>query len=388
VTDNHRFPFSDAKLEALRPRAKRFYARDARTHGLLLTVHPSGRKVFSLYRKINGRPERITLGTFPDLDTHGARAQADQMNAAIAQGGNPADIARDRRTELTFEAFFNEYMERYAKPRKRTWQDDQEQFDRYLKHWRNLKVSAIRRADVAAVHAKLGAKHPYAANRLLALVRSMFNRAHELGWPVVENPAKGIRRFPEHSRERFLTPSEMGPFFVAVLSEPNEVIRDFVLMLIFTGARRGNVAAMQWSEIDLKEAVWRIPHTKSGAPVTISLTREALKILEARREAVSPDCPWVFPSYGDTGHIVEVKATWKRILHRAGIADLRLHDIRRTVGSWMAAGGVSLPIIGRALGHKTPQATAIYARLDVNPVRRSLEQAQRAMLAAAGKLPE
>jgi integrase len=127
--------------------------------------------------------------------------------------------------------------------------------------------------------------------------------------------------------------------------------------------------------------------SKSGDPMVLSLTDETLKVLESRRSAVPPECPWVFPGRGATGHITEIKSTWKRILERAGIRDLRLHDLRRTLGSWQAATGASLPIIGKTLGHRNQATTAIYARLDLNPVRKSLEIATRAMLTAAGEQP-
>ena len=93
---------------------------------------------------------------------------------------------------------------------------------------------------------------------------------------------------------------------------------------------------------------------------------------------------WVFPSYGKTGHLVEPKKAWNRLLDRAEISDLRIHDLRRTLGSWQAATGASLPVIGKSLGHKNQATTAIYARLDLDPVRQAVNTATAAMLAAGG----
>jgi len=93
---------------------------------------------------------------------------------------------------------------------------------------------------------------------------------------------------------------------------------------------------------------------------------------------------WVFPGTGVTGHLVEPKKAWKRVLERAGISNLRIHDLRRTLGSWQAKTGASLVIVGKSLNHKSPSTTAIYARLDLDPVRESVERATGAMLVAAG----
>jgi integrase len=138
---------------------------------------------------------------------------------------------------------------------------------------------------------------------------------------------------------------------------------------------------MQWSEIHLERGEWRIPITKNGESQTVTLAPEVVDILRARQGINSP---WVFPGTGVTGHLVEPKKAWKRVLTRAGIANLRIHDLRRTLGSWQAKTGASLVIVGKSLNHKSPSTTAIYARLDLDPVRESVDRATSAMLVAAG----
>lgn len=161
-------------------------------------------------------------------------------------------------------------------------------------------------------------------------------------------------------------------------------IRDFILIALLTGARRRNVQAMRWSEITWERESWTIPaeKSKSGEAVSIALTPVALRVLENRK--AESRSQWVFPGRGKSGHLEEPKTAWKRILKRAEVTDLRVHDLRRTLGSWQAATGASLPIIGKSLGHKSLAATQIYARLNLDPVRESVNRATDAMLLAGG----
>jgi integrase len=133
---------------------------------------------------------------------------------------------------------------------------------------------------------------------------------------------------------------------------------------------------MKWEDIDFSIKEWRIPDTKNGEPVRIPLIEEALEILGDRSWIKGPSMPWVFPSNDSkSGHLEHPRAAWKRILDRAGLKNLRIHDLRRTLGSYQAIAGASLTIIGKSLGHKSPQSTAIYARLSNDPVRASMTSA-------------
>jgi integrase len=379
-----RFNFTKKALDALpAPRNdQRAYFYDVQVRGLAIAVSPAGRKTFVLYRKVAGRPERINLGLYPEMSIEQARGKAEQMNSAIAQGENPRNDQRTMRQENTLGEFFDIYLEHFAKVHKRTWQKhDVSSFNKHLTRWRNLKLSAIRKIDVVNLHNAIGRNSGhYAANRVLELLSAMFNKATEWGWKG-ENPATGVPAFPEKKRERFLQPEELPAFFKALAAEQNETIRDYIVISLFTGARRANVQEMQWSEINFEHATWRIPVTKHGDSETVTLSPEALEILQRRKaDAVRQ---WVFPGNGKSGHLVEPKTAWKRILDRARIRDLRIHDLRRTLGSWQAAAGASLPIIGKSLGHKSLAATQVYARLNLDPVRHSVNKAVSAMLIAA-----
>jgi integrase len=167
---------------------------------------------------------------------------------------------------MTFGQLFTEYLQRHAKLNKRTWDEDEAIFNRHLSKLASLKLSATTRAQVASVHSHIGAEHPRTANKVLALVSSVFGRAAEWGLWDKSNPAKGIKKFKERSRDRFLQSDELPRFFEAVAKEPNAAIRDYVLLSLLTGARRSNVLAMRWEAISFSRGEWRIPETKNGTP--------------------------------------------------------------------------------------------------------------------------
>ncbi|MCX6324663.1 MAG: site-specific integrase, partial [Sphingobacteriales bacterium] len=177
-----------------------------------------------------------------------------------------------------------------------------------------------------------------------------------------------------------MQPEELSAFFKAVQDDPNETIRDYVLLSLYTGARRSNVVSMRWDDISLQHKVWRIAQTKNDEPVVIPLIEEAIEILNSRKGNGSP---YVLPGTSECGHLIDPKKGWKRILEKAGIKNLRLHDLRRTLGSWQAITGSSTLVIGKSLGHKSQKATEVYARLNLEPVRKSIEAAAQAMLKAS-----
>lgn len=179
------------------------------------------------------------------------------------------------------------------------------------------------------LHKKIGRENGIVtANIALKLLHVMFNKAIN-EWRIWsgENPAHGIKKFPEQSRDRFLQSDELPRFFRAVADEPNETIRDYVLISLLTGARRTNVLEMRWQDVNFERAEWRIGMTKNGThPNRHPVAGSAGSIAE--QEATGRGCVRI----GKQGHLAEPKKGWTRILERAGIADLRIHDLRRTLG--------------------------------------------------------
>ena len=379
-----RFKFTKKDIEALPIPLKGYvYHYDTVVKGLGIGMGKTGTRTFIFYRKINGSPERLTLGRFPDLTVEEARGKASAINSARAKGENPADTARASKREMTLDDLFSEYMERTAANNKRP-DKPKANYRLYLSQWGKRKLSTIKHEEVDRLHNKLGRdKGKVTANIALKLLHVMFNKAiNEWRIWAGENPAHGIKKFPEQSRDRFIQGDELPRFFQALAEEQNDTMRDYFLLSLLTGARRSNVLAMQWNDVNLGRAEWRIKETKNGTPQTVTLSPEALIVLRNRKPP--EPAAFVFPGIGNTGHLAEPKRGWRRILERAGIDDLRIHDLRRTLGSWQAKTGASLAIIGKSLNHKNQNTTAIYARLDLDPVRDSVNTATSAMMAAAG----
>ena len=378
--DNN-FNFTKKALDTIElpVNGKRHYFYDTKIKGLELMLTEQGTKSFKVYRKFKGKPVRVTLGKYPEMTVEIARNEAQKIIAEMLSGKNPNETKRNIQAETSFGDMFALFMERYSKPNKKTWKEDETGVNKFLSHWFHKKLSSIMKQEVQLVHERIKKENGlYRANKMLARIHAIYNKAIEWGWVGI-NPAHGIKKFKEKSRDRFLHPDELPRFFESLEAEPNTTIKDYIYISLFTGARKSNVLAMRWEDINFERREWLIPETKNGESLRVHLTEKVLSILQTRLEQY-PKGEWVFESIGKTGHLVEPKSGWKRILQRAEIKDLRLHDLRRTLGSWQAATGANSYIIGRSLGHKNPQSTAIYARLSIDPIKNSVEKATQAML--------
>ena len=429
--ENSKFNFTKEALTrlALPLSGQRVTYHDAKTTGLQIRVTASGIKTFSVYRRIKGgEPERITLGRFPDMTVEQARKLAARVNSEIEEGANPASVKRAIKGEPTLSEFFKEYGERHGQ-KKRSWHNDLQRFKDYLEQpLGKKKLTAIERESIGRILADMerAGRAGSTVNNVRALASGIFGKAIEWSY-ITDNPVKGIKTRKTVKRDRFLQASELPRFFIALGEEQNHTVRDYLLLSLLTGARRANMLAMRWDQLNLDEGIWRIPDTKNGTPQNVTLSPEADELLKTRK--VSANGAFVFPGDGETGHLMEPRKAWLRIFDRdelkqlvimieAGggkhpqikeesladalararktakqlkintegsrIADLRIHDLRRTLGSWQAKQGASLAIIGKSLNHKNQQTTAIYARLDLDPVRASVNSATAAMMEAAG----
>ncbi|MEI8294954.1 MAG: site-specific integrase [Alphaproteobacteria bacterium] len=375
------FNFTKKSLAALcvSEKGKRLYVYDSRVRGLELMVTEQGVKSFKVYRKLNNRPIRVTLGRYPAMSIEQARNEAQRTITEMLKGKNPNEEKKKIRSETTLGDMFSMYMERHSKRSKKTWKDDDKDIPRFAGHWFKKQLSAISKQDIQVLHEKIGEENGlYQANRLLAKLCGMYNKAIEWGWEGV-NPAQGIKKYKEKSRDRFIHPDELPRFFKSLDQESNDTIRDYIYISLFTGVRRDNVLSMRWEDIYVERKEWLVPETKNGEHLRVHLVETVINILNARLKKYGKK-EWVFAGTGKTGHLVEPKAGWKRILKMADIKELRIHDLRRTLGSWQAATGANSYMIGRSLGHKSPQSTAVYARLNLDPVRDSVEKATEAML--------
>jgi len=420
--------FTKATLESLPlpPKGKRKYYQDTQVKGLTISVLPSNSKSFYVYKKISGKPEYIFLGSFPDLSIDNARKTARIKLGQIAEGKNPQEELRQARNEMTLGDLFNEYMSRHSRLHKKSWIYDEREIPAFLSHWFDRKISSIKRAEIKKLLDDVFEKNGrYQSNRVLERIRTMYNKAIEWGWEGI-NPAARIKKFREKSRDRFVQPHEMPHLIRALNEELNETARDYLWTLFLTGARKTNTLMMRWEEINWQRNEWRIPETKNGEPLIVALTDRAVDVLKQRKE--KSNSHWVFPQDEDSEkHFINPKRIWKRVLQNAtlymwkqddkiskwlsdteteisalpsnfcmynrivkratlqkialppDLMDIRIHDIRRTFGSYQAIGGASLQVIGKSLGHKSVQATQVYARLNLIAVRESINKSTEMM---------
>jgi integrase len=371
--------FTKAAIDVLQhdPAKPRSVFYDDKSRGLCIIVAPKT-KTFYVLRKHLGKTERILIGRYPDTTIEQARTRAGQINSELDAGKNRNDVKRARREELTLDDLHSIYMEKHANVRNKRPQNALSNYKLYLSLWGGKKLSDIKRTEIQTQIAKLAKDiSPATANIALSLLRAMFNRAAD--WEIFtgSNPTANIPKYPEISRDRFLYGDELQRFLKAIPLLENQIMQDLFMLLLATGARRGNVMAMRWADINFSDAIWRVPDSKNGEPYQVALTSIALEILSERRKTELGE--WVFSSQSKTGHIQEPKKVWSRLLKIAEIDNFRMHDLRRTFGSFMAAQGSSLQMIGKALGHKSQDATLIYARLNLDPVRDAVNAASNAM---------
>jgi integrase len=358
------------------PACGQVLVRDSELRGFALRV-TRGSKSFVLEKRIHGRMRRFTLGPYGPLTVEQARLLASTRIGEIAHGQDPAEIRQTRIHEPTF-ADLTEWYEQRHLPRKRSARDDRSMLTMYLKEFRARKLSDITRNDVVLLHGVIGKSAPYRANRVVALLRKMFNLARDWGLFAGENPATRIQFFREISRDRFLHPDELPRVFAAIAEEPDVFVRAAFLTALLTGARREEVLTMRWEDLNFERAEWRIPRTKADRPHVLPLVRPLVTILkQLPRESENG---YIYSGRNGSGHRVNMKRAWQRIRAKAGVTDVRFHDLRRTVGSWLASSGESLVLIGKVLNHTSMSTTAIYARLNLDPVRQALERNARKML--------
>lgn len=385
--------FTQAGLASIHGKqGRRLVVRDPKTQGLFAELRAGGAVTFFVHGRIkHGKLVRYRIGSFPAITVDDARTQAKDVLNAMARGVDPNDEERQQAAEPTFGELFELMMSLPPKKgRKRTGGERRQRTvdeyirlrDKFLAKWLKRRASSITTTDVERLKTQIGKDSgKYQANRVLAIVVATFNAGVERK-QIRDNPAAEITGFKEESRQRYLTPDEMPRFFAALEAEP-ELLADFFRLALLTGARRSNVQSMAWRNIDLTHAVWQIPGalSKNGSPLAVILAPDAVAVLQRRREQTQGS-EFVFPSRGAAGHLTEPKTAWKRVCQRAGLKDVRIHDLRRSLGSWMALGNASLLIVGAALGQRSQATTEAYARLPSEPVRAAVNSATSAMMAA------
>ena len=360
---------------------------DTIVRGLVLIVYANS-KTFHVYKFVGGKPIKPKFGNFPDMTVEQARKAAIQMLGDISKGEPVKSKNLSKPTDApTLGGLFDRYIAEYAMHHCTTWGETQKNFRRYFDVWLSTPANVITRVDVQQHVNLLGRERGHhTANRAYDDLRAVYSWGTKYGYHVGDNPCTGITKFKTRARERFIRPDEFEKFLEALREEKNIPFRDYVYLSLFTGARQANVLSMRWDQVDFNLGLWHIPITKNKESQTIPLTDLALQVLQERYDNRS-STEWVFPSNSAVGHVVEPKVAWQSFMKRAKLTDLRMHDLRRTLGSYMAMNNQSLHIIGKVLGHKSSTATQIYSRLAFDPLKQAMEAAQASMARSAEILP-
>ena len=342
---------------------------DDSTPGLSLRITPKDTRTWSLFYRTNGIQKRLTLGRYPAMGLADARELAHDAQRTVAKGGDPAADKRAARQAVTFKELAAEYIERHAKPRKKSWAEDQRQIDAdLLPLWKHKLAAAVSRRDVRDLLDRMADRGAsVGANRTRALVSKIYNFGLEREL-VDHNPANGVAKVGrERSRERVLSADELRRVWAACDTQSPHVAAWFRLRLVLA-QRGGEILQMRWQ--DLAGQWWNLPpgFVKNKQGHRVYLNRLATGILSGF--SPTEGCDWVFPEslMGDHKHVSRRLAG----AIRANIKDFRGHDLRRTAASFMTSGGVPRFIVARVLNHSEDRdITGVYDRYSYDREKRA-----------------
>ncbi len=374
-------------VAAIKPGDRDLFVWDDELPGFGLRVKPSGVKSYILqYRNQHNVSRRYTLGRHGVIGPEKARVKAKSLLAGVQDGADPATERREAREAPTVADLAERYMAEHARPKKRPSSARTDASNLRLHVLPALgrkRVAVVTRADIADLHHAMR-ETPGAANRTLALVSKMMNLAEKWGWRLDgSNPCRHVERYPERAMERFLSGDELGRLG-SVLAEVERTGTEFpsvvaaIRLLMFTGARLGEILNLEWTHVDFERTCLRLPESKTGAKV-IHLSAPALEVLTGIERDGSP---WVIAGRGSGRPLVNLRKPWYRIRAMAGLDDVRLHDLRHSYASVGVASGLSLPVIGALLGHAQPATTARYAHLAADPLKQAADMIGRRIAAA------
>ena len=348
---------------------------DNRNFGLRVSY--GGKKSWFILYRHHGRQRRLTLGSYPKLGLADAREAADEQVSAILGEQDPAGEKQSKKRAKTFTELAEDYIEQYAKPRKRSWEQDAAVLRRDLiPRWTGRKAYEIRRRDVRAALARIvdrGA--PVLANNGLGILRKVFNWALEIDeddhqhpiYYIQGNPCSGIRPPAEaKSRERVLTTDEIATLWKGLEESPISLSIQLALKLMLVTAQRNTeVRAAAKSEFDLTAGWWTIPgeRAKNGMAHRVPLSPLARTIVETAWHR-SGESPYLFPSPMKAGPTSKSAVTQALLRHREGlgVAHWVPHDLRRSAASHMTGSGIARLAVSKILNHVEGGVTAVYDR--------------------------
>ena len=339
---------------------------DTNCKGLLLEVrHTGGRTFYLRYSDHRGKQRQYRIGDAAAIPLAQARQKATELRGQIALGNDPSAQKAVLRAVPTFSDFIAERYLPFVKGYKKSWSSD----DSYLRNhllpaFGKKHLDQITKHDVIALHHGMRAKG-YAlgtANRCLILLRYAMNLA--VRWEIAgmtKNPTKEVALFEDPSnKERYLSEEEAQTLYQAVQASVNPMLPYIIPMLILTGARKREVLDAKWTEFDLERRQWRVSITKAGKPRYVPLSDGVVQLLST----LAHDSPtWVFPNPKTGKPYVSIFYSWNTARKQAGLADVRIHDLRHSFASFLVNAGRSLYEVQKILGHTQIKTTQRYAHL-------------------------
>lgn len=377
----------DTRFVTALPPGEMYWDDDPKATGFGVRSYPSGSRSFFIDYRLAGRQRRYTIGPFPRWSVAAAREEAKVLRKQIDRGIDPAGNKRERRTAPSIQDLIDRYVEDHL-PRKTGAGPRLNDEKRMLaeigdKLGRHSKVADIHGGDISDMHRRITESgRPVRANRILAVCSKMFSLAlvpkagETLSWrnAVHGNPCKGIERNHEEGRERFFSQAELTAISDALAKYPGAAA-DCVRLVMLTGARPAEAMKAQWEEFDKEPGYWIKPsaHVKQRKVHKLPLSPAAIELVDRLRKKRKGK--WVFPGDKPGEHLAALWHVWHFVRKEADLGkDARAYDLRHTFASVGAGGGLSLPIIGRLLGHTQPRTTQRYAHLADDPLREAAEK--------------
>lgn len=375
---------------------------DASFPDLRIRVWQSGKKVFEVRKKLKGKSSRVKLGSFPGTTIEQARKKANTALATFSDGISPnAQKKADTARGTTLQQCLDDYIASRSNLKPSTADSYRQTLDQYLDGWLKKPLQNITRDKVEKKHKEIGENSPTRANVVMRILRALFEYAHgkyedENGEPLfLHNPTKRLSHtkswFKETRRDTFIKPTDIKAWHKGVTINPDaeskdpsisDTIRDYLLLILFTGLRRREAAGLRWDWIDFEHRTLIIPETKNGYPHTLPLSEFLFNLLDERQ---SEESDFVFPGSGETGHIEEPKKSIAIVRKRSGIY-FTLHDLRRTFITTAESLGIRDYTLKRLLNHRSMgDVTDGYIVTDVDRLREPMQQIADRLLLLAKK---
>jgi integrase len=365
-------------IKSLQPAAGDLFAWDAALPGFGVRIKPSGRKSYVIqYRTRAGRSRRYTLGSAASYRLEQARAEAREWQVKIARGADPAEERKTQREVATIAALADRYLAEHVRihNKPRTVGEVARIIETRIKpKLGRIPVPELTRAKLKDWHHSMAAT-PYEANRALGYCSKMLSLAAREWELRPDNPALGIKKFPETPRQRFLDGSELERLGTALaeveharLEQPAAILA--IRLLALTGCRRSEILGLTWDKVELVQGMLWLAKAKAGARA-VPLARAAIAVLTAAaRDDSGPVCR---VASGQPLTPSSLDKAWRRIRQRAGLANAHLHDLRHTVGTYAGSAGLNAFLVRDLLGHKTLAMTGRYVERNTDPLRAAVE---------------